>query len=469
MSVSVETGPLVTSGNLNPQQNTDYEAGANLFFAGAGLTDPRYVSSIGTTPGIGRILGLYGNSSVTLVDGFPQAPQAAGVASITASTAIATAAAGGTNIPLVSTNGNLGFNINVPLVPWTTTRNTANPTTDGKVGGYGLSSTPGSYASANVVTTGVALDFGAAIFTLPATATVTATPLTSNVTSPGSVIPASQSLISYPANQILTVLAASNTAWKNPLKFYQPGQYVIVPGAGNAAGTTCLISQVLAIDYVQKFLVLANPCLNTSSNSTGVGVGSADPLGLAAWPYQVTGDTAVYDPAQGVTRNLAVVSSDAADTAILFTIQGYDIWGQPLTEQITSNGATPVLGKKAFKYVQTITASHAGTFTTTGTVTVGTPATNTGALGLPLYVDAFEYLEVFANAAAVTAATGFTAGLVPTTNPATYTTADNRGTYVTGTAPTGSVRYLLNLNVPMYQAARSYNLYYSQLFGLTQT
>lgn len=468
MTVSVETGPLVTSGNLNPQQNTDYEAGANLFFAGSGLTDPRYVSSIGTTPGIGRILGLYGNAGVTLLDGFPQAPQAAGVASIAALTAIATAAAGGTNIPLASTNANLGFNVNVPLVPWTTTRNTT-ATTDGKVSGHGLSSTPGSYATANVVTTGVALDFGAAIFTLPATGTVTATPLTSNVTSPGSVIPASQSLVSYPANQILTVLTASNTAWKNPLKFYQPGQYVIVPGAGNAGGTTCLISQVVAIDYVQKFLVLANPCLNTSANSTGVGVGSADPQGLAAWPFQVTGDTAIYDPAQGITRNLAVVSSDAADTSILFTIQGYDIWGQPLTEQITSNGTSVVLGKKAFKYVSTITASHSGTFSTTGTVTIGTPATTTGALGFPLYVDQFEYLEIFANGAAVTANTGFTAGLAPTTNPATYTTADNRGTYVTGTAPTGAVHYLVNMNVPMYQAARSYNLYYSQLFGLTQT
>jgi hypothetical protein len=468
MAISVETGPLVTAGNLNPVQDSEPGAGANLWAKGDGLVDPRYVSSIGTAPGLGRVLGLYSSPIFSLVDGFPQAPQAAGIASIAPATAIATAAAGGTAVPLVATNGNLGFNINVPIVPWVTTRNTTNPTTDGKVSGYGLSSTPGSFVAANVVNT-LALDFGSALFTLPAAATITATPLTSNASSPGSVHPSSQSGASFPANQILTVLAASNTAWKNPLKFYYPGQWVIVPGAGNAAGTSCLITQVVAYDYVQKFLVIANPCLNTAANNTGVGVGSADPQGIAAWPYLRTGDTALYNPAEGITRNLSVVSSNAADTAMLFTIQGYDIWGLPMTEQITSNGTTPVLGNKAFKYISAITVSHAGSFSTTGTVTVGTPATNTGALGLPVYIDQFEYLEIFANGALVSANTGFTAGLTPTTNPATYTTADNRGTYVMGTAPTGSVHYVIYADMSQSQAARATNLYFSQLFGLTQT
>lgn len=467
MALSVFSGPMVTVGNQSTVQNQNPDQGPNLDWQGTGMVDPRYVGSIGAAPSPGKVAGLYENVTLTLMDCFPQAPQAAGIASIAGSTAIATAAAGGTAIPLVATNGNLGFNINVPVCPWITTRNTTNPTTDGKVAGYGLSSTPGVVTSTNVVSC-LALDLGPVIFTLPATGNAGTTTLTA-ATSPGAVVPTSQAGVVVNSNACLTVLAQSTTNWKNPLKFYQPGQFVIVPGAGNAGGTTCLIAKIVALDYLQGILVLNTPVVNSSLNSTGVGVSIADPTGTCAWPYFQAGAVAIADPAHLVARTLSVVSSSASDTAMLFTIQGFDCWNQPMTEQITSNGTTPVLGVKAWKYISTITASHAGSFSTTGTVTVGTGATNTGAFGFPLRVDAFEYLEISVNGATVTANTGFTAGLAPTTNPATYTTADIRGTYAMQTAPSGAVRMTIFGDLPMYQTAQSTNLNWLQLFGLTQT
>lgn len=455
MGVSVDSGPNVVVGSQNPQQNDNPEAGPSLFYASAGLTDPRQALSLGQAPNYGKVYGLYSVPQLVLIDGFPQAPATNSIA--TNASGIVIPSSGSINFPLVTTNS-LSANVGVPVVPWTTTRNAS---------GFGLSSIPGAFAAGNAVNC-IALDFGAAYFTLPAAATVTATPLTSNVTSPGAVVPGTQSLQSFPANVILTALAASTTNWKNPLKFYQPGNWIIVPGAGNAGGTAALMAQIVALDYVQGFIVLDRPCLNTSANATGVGVGTADPNGIGAWPYTRIGATALFDPAQVISRTLSVLSSNAGDTAIVVQVVGFDCWGQPMTENITSNGTTPVLGKKAFKYISSANLSKGGGATTAGTITIGTGAAATGAFGFPMYVDQFEYLEIFANAAAVTANTGFTAGLAFTTNPATFTTADNRGTYVMQTAPSGAVHLTVFNNVPQYQVTANL-LNYAQLFGLTQT
>lgn len=466
MGVSIDSGPCVVSGFNNPQQNDNPEAGPSFNFSGEGLLDPRFELSIGQAPNYGKVFGLYSNPQVTLIDAFPQAPNNAGLAVLTGGTVVAAPGAGGTNVPLNTTNP-LGFSVGIPVCPWTTTRNTTNPTTDGKVAGYGLSSSPPAFAAANVVNC-TALDFGASLFTLPAAATVTATPLTNNATSPGAVVPATQSAQSFPANQVLTVLAQSTTNWGNPLKFYLPGTYVLVPGAGNAGATVPLLAQIVALDYVQGFMVLSTPVLNTSANATGVGVGTADPLAVAAWPWQRLGACAASDPAQMVNRTLTVTASAAGDAGILCTIQGYDIWGQPMTEQITTvNGAQA--GVKAWKYIAAITVSKGGGVTTTNAINFGTGLTTTGGFGFPVRVDQFEYLSLFVNGAYVTANTGFTAGLTFTTNPATYTSADVRGTYKMQTAPSGAVHLALYANIPSYQAAGSNLLNYAQLFGLTQT
>jgi hypothetical protein len=100
---------------------------------------------------------------------------------------------------------------------------------------------------------------------------------------------------------------------------------------------------------------------------------------------------------------------------------------------------------------------------------VGTAATTTGLFGFPVRVDQFEYLSLFVNGAYVTANTGFTAALALTTNPATYTTVDVRGTYAMQTAPSGAVHLALYANIPSYQAANANLLNATQLFGIQQT
>src|SRR5262245_52410479 len=57
-------------------------------------------------------------------------------------------------------------------------------------------------------------------------------------------------------------------------------------------------------------------------------------------------------------RNLTVVLSGAGTPTI--TIRGRDYLGQPMSEQFTGNGTTPVVGKKAFKWVDSLSSGAVG-------------------------------------------------------------------------------------------------------------
>lgn len=143
-----------------------------------------------------------------------------------------------------------------------------------------------------------------------------------------------------------------------------------------------------------------------------------------------------YDPTKAITRNV-VIGTNNNDTGGTYTIAGYDLYGYPQTEAITGVNNTTVSGAKAWKYITSVTPS--GTINSTS-VSVGTG----DVYGLPLLANTFGYVEVFWNNAWVTSSTGFTAAV--TTNPATSTTGDPRGTYaVQGAASNGTLR----LNIAM--------------------
>lgn len=119
-------------------------------------------------------------------------------------------------------------------------------------------------------------------------------------------------------------------------------------------------------------------------------------------------------------RNLQVVASGAATSNV--TVYGRDYLGQPMRESFTLNGATPVVGVKAFYWIDRITAGvTAGT-----TINVGWGAR----FGLPYKTQSVTAEMV--NDAAGTVGT-FTAGV--NTDPQTATTADPRGLYT----PNGTV------------------------------
>lgn len=122
-------------------------------------------------------------------------------------------------------------------------------------------------------------------------------------------------------------------------------------------------------------------------------------------------------------RNLTYVASGAATSTIL--VDGWDYLGQPMSEQITLNGATPVVGLKCFKYLRQITAGiTAGT-----TVNIG-PGSN---VGLP-----YKAIKVWTEESNGTPAAAGTLIAPVLTDPATVSTGEPRGAYTSTTAFDGA-------------------------------
>jgi hypothetical protein len=124
------------------------------------------------------------------------------------------------------------------------------------------------------------------------------------------------------------------------------------------------------------------------------------------------------------------VTGATSGTGGNFTIRGFDIYGEAMSETIAATaGATSVLGKKAFKFVTSITPAftdaHNYSFQTTEII------------GFPIRVDRFSYADLAYADARITANTGFVAAV---TTAATPTTGDVRGTYLLATASDGTKR-----------------------------
>jgi hypothetical protein len=150
------------------------------------------------------------------------------------------------------------------------------------------------------------------------------------------------------------------------------------------------------------------------------------------------------------TAGGAVASTAGTITGLTFTlgaaprtvtVSGYDYYGQPMSEAITSSSAvsTAVAGNKAFYQVSSVAINGApGT-----AVTVGT----TDKLGVPV--------RIFDRAYAVrmgwdNALANDTGTLTPAdmTNPATVSTGDVRGTYTPSSASNGIKRLIACIALP---------------------
>ena len=123
-------------------------------------------------------------------------------------------------------------------------------------------------------------------------------------------------------------------------------------------------------------------------------------------------------------RNAVVVASGAATSIVV--LNGWDYLGQPISEQITLAGTTPVVGSKAFKTFRSLTVQ---TVTAATTVNVGSGAK----FGLPFKAIRCQFET--ANGVLAAAGTLQAASLV---DPATATTTDPRGMYTPTTTPNGT-------------------------------
>jgi hypothetical protein len=250
------------------------------------------------------------------------------------------------------------------------------------------------------------------------------------------------------------------------------GQWIAVGGAGNAAKTLPLYTQVLVLATATTITV----SLGAQAALTNAPIGNAGPFTTAVAPYGFVANAVVpfsqgglglfLNPPEALARCISLVSTATAAAPI--TIRGYDIFGYPLTETLTENAITPVYGKKAWKYIASVTVTN----TDTHAVSIGIGDT----FGFHARTDKWEYTNEFYNGAFIASSVGWTAGVITTP---TGTTGDVRGTVqvsgngfgtpITGGAATDGVkRLMLAMTVPLYNNLNGTPVNAAPMYGQTQ-
>ncbi len=126
-------------------------------------------------------------------------------------------------------------------------------------------------------------------------------------------------------------------------------------------------------------------------------------------------------------RTVQITGGTAGDNAAL-VVRGIDYLGQPVAEQLTLTGTTPVQSNKAFKRIDSI-AVPAGNANASSSIQVGVGAR----LGLPYKTQLI--LAEFNGDVLASAGTLVQPNL---TDPATLTTGDTRGLYTPSTTLNGT-------------------------------
>jgi hypothetical protein len=78
----------------------------------------------------------------------------------------------------------------------------------------------------------------------------------------------------------------------------------------------------------------------------------------------------LHEPARDAGPRRVGAGLASTDGTATILVSGWDVWGQAMTELLTAAGTTPVYGKKAFKYVQSVVPQAVGT-TVSATYTIG--------------------------------------------------------------------------------------------------
>jgi len=153
------------------------------------------------------------------------------------------------------------------------------------------------------------------------------------------------------------------------------------------------------------------------------------------------------------------VTAAASATATTATVNGYDCYGFPLTENITLTAGSQVSGKKAFKYIKSVVLNAADA---THAYSVDT----TDLYGLPIRSDSFgdvlvNYASSLTGVTLITAATTYVAS---DRTAASATTGDVRGTYGAFTASTGANKLIIRQSPQAYMTTTAN----PGLYGVTQ-
>ena len=171
---------------------------------------------------------------------------------------------------------------------------------------------------------------------------------------------------------------------------------------------------------------------------------AASQTAAAAGAVTLTAGTSVKSvvtPNNGTVLQLDLpraVKVNCSTTARAFTINGFDYYGQAMTEVITvATAATAVTGKKAFFQISSATIAGSATAVLIGTSDV---------LGLPVRVFNVAYVASVKTNSTLAQDTG--TFVAADTAVATTTTGDVRGTYLPGTASDGINRTVMGILLP---------------------
>jgi hypothetical protein len=222
----------------------------------------------------------------------------------------------------------------------------------------------------------------------------------------------------------------------NALDFYVGMPIVMAPTSGTSSPFLTIVTGITL--STNTLTLLAAPGF---SGTCAIGTGDlwgpnevepGFPVPQAAMPFLGKGPGLFLDARQVVSRCISITTGSAA-TGGAFLISGMDIYGQPMSQLLTTSAAsTTYYTTKCFKYITSIVpqfsdsgASH--------TYSVGTGDT----FGLSYRAKLFEDLTIYWGAVQVTGgaigtptANGFVAA--DDTIPPTTTTGDVRGSFQAG-------------------------------------
>lgn len=244
-----------------------------------------------------------------------------------------------------------------------------------------------------------------------------------------------------PGNVVVTgANTLSQQGTKGSYGWFGNDEIVIVDAVPSTLTTTAIAAAQVPVAGTAMTLVSSTAAgITVGVVITRADTGVADTVlaidgAMGAVGYGFNGGNYLWDPTKALARAVAIQSA-GNDSGATFTVRGYDVYGFPMTETITGGNIATANGKKAFKYIKSITP--AGTLSG-----ANANAGQSDIYGFMLRSDLFQYLQIYMpDTTLISATTGYVAAV--TTNPATAVTGDVRGTYAVQTASNNARRLII--------------------------